>query len=266
MWQLFTRILPVGLGQFLHPRALELLARTRSLESDAKRVATAHQAWLGIGFTRSVMLSVLPLALRHFREIYPEVRIEMVELLSEHQPTQIAAGKIHLGIARYVDPVEPIPGFSIEALFEESLMAALPSSPTLEAHEFVTLRELSSWPFIVYPRDPKTRYAAQVLAAAARLGVQLDVQHEAMEIHTALGLVAGGLGFAIVGASVALHARSDVIFKRIKGLQATSTVVAILPEGAQNALSSAFVKGLGEAAKQLFGKDSVANEAVVTAR
>nr|WP_315232961.1 LysR family transcriptional regulator [uncultured Albidiferax sp.] len=240
-----------ALGQFLHPRALELLAQTRRLEGDAKRVATARQGWLGIGFTRSVMLSVLPVAVRRFREAYPDVRLEMVELLSEHQPGQIAAGKIHLGVSRYVDPIEPMPGFVMETLFEEPLLAALPSNPELEELPCVTLAELETWPFITYPRDPKTRYAAQVLAAVARLGVHLDVQHEAMEIHTALGLVAGGLGFTIVGASVALHARSDIIFKKIEGLQATSTVVATLPEAAPNEFSTAFVKVLHQAAEQL---------------
>ena len=240
-----------ALGQFLHPRALELLSQAQRLECDTKRVATARQGWLGIGFTRSVMLSILPLSVRRFRESYPDVRLEMVELLSEHQPSQIVGGKIHLGISRYVEPVEHMAGFSIETLFEELLIAALPSNSTLQAREFVTLEELATWPFVVYPRDPKTRYAAQVLAAATRQGIQLDVQYEAMEIHTALGLVAGGLGFTIVGASVALHARSDVTFKRIEGLHATSIVVAVLPEKTPNKFSAIFVDFLRQAANKL---------------
>lgn len=247
-----TRPMPLtALGHFLHPRALELLTQTRRLQDDAKRVATARQGWLGIGFTRSVMLSFLPVAIRRFREGYPDVRLEMVELLSEHQHTQIAAGKIHLGISRYVDPLEAPAGFEVETLFEEPLLAALPSNPDLEKRDVINLSDLRLWPFITYPRDPKTRYAAQILAAAERLGVQLDVQYEAMEIHTALGLVAGGLGFTIVGASVALHARSDVIFKRIEGFKATSTVAATFPENNANEFATAFLKQLQVAAKPL---------------
>lgn len=247
-----SRPMPLtALGAFLHPRALELLAQARRLEDDTRRVASARQGWLGIGFTRSVMLSVLPLAVRRFREAYPDVRLEMVELLSEHQPAEIAAGKIHLGISRYVDPVEAPTGFAVETLFEEPLLAALPSSPALEGHAAVSLAELGAWPFITYPRDPKTRYAAQVIAAAARLGIALDVQYEAMEIHTALGLVAGGLGFTIVGASVARYARTDVIFKRIEGFAATSTVAATLPAGPPSEFCAAFVAALREAASVL---------------
>ena len=246
-----------ALGKFLHPRALELLAQARRLQGDARRVAVARQGWLGIGFTRSVMLSVLPVAVRQFREAYPEVRLEMVELLSEHQPGQIAAGKVHLGVSRHVDPTEPPAGLRIETLFEEPLLAALPFGPALCDREAITLAELASRPFITYPRDPKTRYAAQILAAAARAGFPFDVQHEAIEIHTALGLVAGGLGFTIVGASVAEHARSDVTFKRIDGFPATSTVVAMLPDSTPNPFATAFVAELHRAAAQQLPADQV---------
>ena len=75
--------------------------------------------------------------------------------------------------------------------------------------------------------------------------------HEAMEIHTALGLVAAGLGVTLVGASVALNARQDVALHAVEGLDATTTVVALMPDLGRNAFVDPFVVLLEEAAVQL---------------
>ena len=244
-----SRPMPLtALGRFLVPRARELLGQAQRLENDAKHVASARQGWLGIGFTRSVMLSVLPPAVRQFRLRFPEVRLELVELLSEHQAAEIACGKVHLGISRFVGPMEAPPGFEVRRLFDETLLAALPAEPDTVSGSPMTLAELATHPFISYPRDPKTRYAANILEAAKRLGTTLDVQHEAMEIHTALGLVAAGLGATLVGASVALRARSDVSFHPVAGLDAVTTVAALLPLEQQNPLALPFVEIFGAAA------------------
>lgn len=237
-----SRPMPLtALGQFMLPRARELLAQARRLEGDARRVASARQGWLGIGFTRSVMLSALPPAVRQFRLEYPDVRLELIELLSEHQAPQIAQGKVHLGISRFVDPVDAPAGFANAILFEEALYAALPSHPSLVPGSAITLHDLASHAFVSYPRDPKTRYAAQILAAAARAGIDLEVQHEAVEIHTALGLVAAGLGATLVGASVALGARSDISFHPVTGFDVTTSVAALLPLENRNEFADAFV-------------------------
>jgi len=247
-----SRPMPLtALGRFMLPRAQELLAQARRLEGDARRVASAREGWLGIGFTRSVMLSVLPPAVRQFRLEYPEVRLELIELLSEHQAPQIALGKVHLGISRFVDPVDAPAGFTTEVLFEEALYAALPSHPAVVPGSAISLQELGSHAFVSYPRDPKTRYAAQILAAAARAGIDLEVQHEAVEIHTALGLVAAGLGATLVGASVALGVRSDISFHPVTGLNVTTSVAALLPLDNRNAFADAFVEIFRRAARTL---------------
>ena len=243
-----------ALGRFLVPRALELLGQAQRLENDAKKVASARQGWLGIAFTRSVMLSVLPPAVRQFRMQFPDVRLELVELLSEHQATEITAGKVHLGISRFVGAIQAPPGFEARMVFEETLHAALPAGPGTLSGSPISLADLATHPFISYPRDPRTRYAAQILEAAKRLGAPLDVQHEAMEIHTALGLVAAGLGATLVGASVALRARSDVSFHPVTGLDASTTVAALLPLENLNPFALPFVEIFIEASMRQLGQ------------
>ena len=73
-----------ALGKFLYPRARELLAEERRLEEEARGIAAGKRGWLGVGFVRSTIYSVLPNAVRAFRASFPDVQLDLVELLSEH--------------------------------------------------------------------------------------------------------------------------------------------------------------------------------------
>ena len=41
------------------------------------------------------------------------------------------------------------------------------------------------------------------------------LHYEAIEIHTALGLVAAGLGYALMGALIAAHGHNAVVFVKL---------------------------------------------------
>ncbi len=228
---LFDRsVKPMGLtalGQFFLPRARELLAQGQRLEQDARDVATGQHGWLGIGFVRSLLYSVLPSAVRAFRLTHPGVKLELVELLSEQQPAQLRSGRIHIGLSRHTRAQMPPADFRHTWLFDDPFVVALPAQHGLAQQRGVTLAALAALPLISYPKDPSSRFAHHVLSVLHAAGAQPVVGHEAIEIHTALGLVAAGLGYAVVGASVAQQPRSDVVFVALAEIQAHSTVLAV---------------------------------------
>jgi DNA-binding transcriptional LysR family regulator len=235
------------LGRFFHPRALELLAQAKSLDEDAQRVAAAKQGWLGIGFTRSAIFSILPAAVRRFREVYPEVRIELVELLSEHQAAPLHDGKIHIGIARYVGSFDPPAGLACSVLFEEPFVAAVPIGHPLARRASLSVEDIATVAFISYPKDPNTQFGARILLLLERAGAMPEVGYEAIEIHTALGLVAAGLGLTLVGRSVAEQNRTDVAFIPIDDLPDTTTIAALTREGEVSDFVEPFLRMLRRA-------------------
>src|SRR3954467_14925537 len=87
---------PTALGRFLHPRAREILLTTARLGEDARAVAAGRVGWLAVGYTRSSIFSVLPRAVRAFTASHPDVRLELITMLSEHQPEQLLAGRIQV--------------------------------------------------------------------------------------------------------------------------------------------------------------------------
>ena len=215
------------LGQFFLPRAQELLVQSNSLEQQTKDVAVGKAGWLGLGFVRSLMYSIVPKAVRVFRAQHPNVKIDLVELLSEEQPAQLRSGRIHIGLSRHTNFEASPADLHHQLLFEDPFVAAVPKEHRLSAQMDASLAALSELPLILYPKNPISSFAAHVVSLVKAQGIQPQIGNEAIEIHTALGLVAAGMGYSIMGASVAHRSPQDIAFVNIPEICATTRVIAV---------------------------------------
>ena len=232
------------LGQFVYPKARELLAAASRLEIEAQGIAAGNLGWLGIGFTRSLIFSVLPEAVRAMQAAYPNVRIELAETLTEHQAASLRSSAIHLGLARVLGSFAREPDLQYTELFDDPLVAALPLQHPLASRDALRAADFDALPYITYPKDANSQFSRQVLGLLQAAGARPQWGHEAKEIHTALGLVAAGLGTTVVGRSVAAHNRTDLRFLPIAELQTPSKVLAVRKAGAAHPLADAFLQVL----------------------
>ena len=215
------------LGRFLYPKARLLLSDSQRMLEEAKDLTAGRSGWLSIGFTRSTIFSVLPDAVRRMSLEAPKVRIDLTEILTEHQGEALRAGSIQVGLARTIGVFETDGDLAHVPLFTDPLRVALPSINALARRRILQPGDLDGLSFISYPKDPNSSFARHTIQALEQAGVRSHVAYEAKEIHTALCLVAAGLGYALVGQSVADNTRSDIRFLPLKGLQATANVFAI---------------------------------------
>ena len=260
------------LGQFVYPKAKELLSASNRLEFEAKGIAAGNLGWLGIGFTRSTIFSLLPEAVHAMQAAFPNVRIDLLEILTEDQPASLRSGTIHLGISRTLGAFTREPDLHYTELFEDPLVAALPMQHPLAGRESLLAVDLQALPYVTYPKVamqhplagresphiadvqalshvtyPKvanSHFSRQVLALLEEAGASLQVGHEAKEIHTALALVAAGLGTTVVGRSVAANNRTDIRFVPIADVHARSKVLAVRKVGVAHPLAEAFLEKL----------------------
>lgn len=221
-----------ALGQFVYPKAREILSASYRLVEEAKGIANGQLGWLGIGFTRSTLFSVVPAAVRAMKAAYPNVRIDLGEVLTEHQSDSLRRGAIHVGISRMIGTVPSEPDLEYVPLFDDPMVAALPAGHPLAEREGIRASDFSLLPFISYPKDPSSHFARHALYLLESAGGRPVVGYEAQEIHTALGLVSAGLGLTVVGRSVAAQNRTDVRFVPIEGITITSRVYAVHCAGA----------------------------------
>jgi DNA-binding transcriptional LysR family regulator len=233
-----------SLGKYFYPRAKELLSHAGRLDDEAKGIASGKRGWLGIGFVRSTSFSVLPTTIREFRKACPEVHLDLLEVLSEYQPEQLLRGRIDIGISRFMGPIVKHEGLKYTVVVDEPLVAVVPSEHALAKQKSVSSVELAALPLILYPKDPRSPFGQQMIAALEAGGAEPVVGHEAIEIHTALALVGAGLGATLAGKSIAKNNRRDVKFVQVRDIDLTTTLVMITRDVDENKLIATFRQAL----------------------
>lgn len=216
-----------SLGKYFYPRAKELLVQVRHLNDEARGIVSGKRGWLGIGFVRSMLFSILPSAIRRFRESHPDIQLDLIEVLSEYQPEKLREGLIHIGISRYIGEFEHPLDLTHRLMFDDPFVVALPANHPLTRKKSVCVADLDAIPFIVYPKDSRSLYSQKALTLVRNAGANPVIAYEAVEIHTALALVAAGLGVTLVGQSVAENNRSDIAFVPISDITISSKMLAV---------------------------------------
>ena len=232
------------LGRYFHPRAKALLDDARRLHGEAVCIASGQSGVVAIGYTRSTIFSILPIALRRFRASHAGVRIELLAMLSEHQHEALRSGRIQLGVSRYLGPAPALEGLTFTRLLDDPFVVALPSAHPLARRKALRAEDLDVLGLITYPRDPQSRFAEQTVSIIRAAGSQTSVAYEAEDIHTALGMVASDLGFCLVGRSVSIGSRRDLAFVRLVGARDSAAVYAVTRSGEHDIALDRLVEAL----------------------
>ncbi len=185
----------------------EMLARVRS-------VAAGHAGALSVGFVTPATYGVLPERLAAFRARFPAVELILREMTTDAQIEALEGGAIDIG---FVLPPLDRPGLVYRAVSQETLVVALPqSSPHARGVGPLALKRLSSMPLVIFPRQHAPRLHDDVLTVCRRAGFSPAIGQQAVEMQTIVGLVAAGMGFAIVPASVRKLGRSGVVYREFR--------------------------------------------------
>ncbi|MGH8810811.1 MAG: LysR family transcriptional regulator [Advenella sp.] len=232
------------LGQYLYPRAEELIAAASRLKDDAQGIAAGQRGWLAIGFTRSAMFSLLPKAIRHFQKKYPDVQLELLPLQSESQPSELLSGRIQVGVSRFLGSYDQVDGLNYQSIMSDPFVAALPRAHPLAKRQRIKAQELSDTACIIYPKVPQSHYAEDITSLLRDAGVSLSSSYYAEDIYIALGMAASGLGYCLVGKSVSEERYAEVSFVPLSDIQEAGTVVAITKASESGKIVRSFVESL----------------------
>jgi len=224
--QLFERgSRPVKLteaGRFFLTHALRLLEHADDLPKLTRRVAQIESR-LVIGFVASTLYGELPAVVRSLRRESPQTVVSLLEMSTIDQCHALRTGAIDVGFGRIrLDDAS----VRREVLREERLLVALPDYHELCVRpEPLSMVELARECLIVYPRRPRPSYADQVLSAFKDRGLTPSEIHEVQELQTALGLIAAGVGIALVPASVQRLRRDEVVYRQLDETSIVSPII-----------------------------------------
>lgn len=186
-------------GRALLVRARELLAATLALPQELQRVARGEVGELRIGFTSTLPLTnVLQDAIGDHRRRYPEVALQLRELHTAAQFEALRRDEIDVGFVRY-NAREPH-GIRLELLRRDPLCLVVPAGHRFAARPSVAIAECRDERFICFPGGAGSGTGPLFKRLCAQADFEPVVAQEAGEATTQIGLVAVGLGVAVLPA------------------------------------------------------------------
>jgi DNA-binding transcriptional LysR family regulator len=212
-------------GQVLLTEARRALAQLEWAVEAARRAGQGEVGRLALGFVGPATYSVLPPILRAFHERFPDVELDVDELNTGRQLPALREGRLQLGFLRPPAPADS-DGLVIEPVLHEAVVVALRRGHPLAGDRRVHLSELADEPLLIFRRDLEPTLYDSYMRLCADAGITPRVLHEANPLHLIIGLVAAGLGFALLPASVRNLQRPDVVYRPLEPQPPKVEVVA----------------------------------------
>jgi len=207
--QLFVRtrrsVALTDAGTALLARARDLLAAAQALPQELQRVARGETGLLRIGFSSTLPLTkVLRDVVAEHRSAHPDVALNLREMHSALQFESLRRGELDVGLVRYNERAPE--GIRLTLLRSDPLRLVVPSAHRFARRKSVRIADCRDEAFIGFPGDAGTGTGPLLKRLCAQAGFEPRIAQEAREATTQIGLVAAGLGIAVLPAPLeAVH-------------------------------------------------------------
>lgn len=200
-------------GAALLPHARRALFEARQGVTAANRAARGEIGHLTVGFIETAAVALVPTAVRRFRRRHPNVSLTLRELSVDDQLAGIRARTLDLGVVRA--PVEAV-GLSVTELTVDHLLVAVPASHPIAGSESVPIEDLIGESLVALAREVVPGLHDQLIALFAAQGRPARITQEANSLQAVMGLVAAGLGIAVLPSSLRSLSREGIAFVELE--------------------------------------------------
>jgi DNA-binding transcriptional LysR family regulator len=180
-----------------------------TLRASAARIRDQGAGELHVGSLSALGSSLVPRAIRRFREHHPDIQINLQVLPSRDVRDGVASGRFDLGLA--ADEVDTT-GVLHQSFMTQRALCAMPRDHRLAANKVVRPEDLADLPFVAYVPEDRARQRLEVILAQAVVRPRVVV--ETIYAATVAALVAEGVGVGLISQhSVANIDPSRITFK-----------------------------------------------------
>lgn len=185
------RLTPYG-QRFLR-RVERVMREMDEARREIQELADPERGEVRLGFLHTLGVHLVPDLIRDFRSRFPKVSFVLVQNAAGPVFRQLESGEIDLC---FLSPPVRREGVGWVDLKTEELFLIVPSQHPLAGRDRIELRNVAEEPFIALKRGYGMRTITEELCAQA--GFSPRIAFEGEEVATVAGLVAGGLGVAMV--------------------------------------------------------------------
>jgi DNA-binding transcriptional LysR family regulator len=222
---------PTAAGSTLVEQAELIFAQVEAAEAELAAVLGVRAGRLRVASFPSAGATLMPLAVARFREHHPEVALTLAEGEPEEIAPRLRAGEFDLALLFEFPGARERPGVGLRSisLLEDPMYVALPAEHPLASKQALELSDLRGQKWVqTSASSPCARHVVRSCVAA---GFEPDVAFESDDYETIQGLVAAGVGVALIPRLALTRVHPGIVVRALAPRSPARTVVAATMAG-----------------------------------
>ncbi|MGA8721688.1 MAG: LysR family transcriptional regulator, partial [Solirubrobacteraceae bacterium] len=206
---------PTAAGASLVEHAEAIFARIEAAEADLAAVLGVRAGRLRMASFPSAGATLMPLAIATFRERHPDVAITLAEGEPEEIAPRLRAGEFDLALLFEFPGTRERHGARLRThlLLEDPMLVALPAEHALVGKPALSLSDLRDQDWVqTSATSPCARHVVRSCVAA---GFEPQVTFESDDYETVQGLVAAGVGVALIPQLALTHVHPGIVVRAL---------------------------------------------------
>jgi DNA-binding transcriptional LysR family regulator len=239
-------------GELLLEETRRIFIQLEQTARMVERIGSGKTGRLSLGFVPSATNEVLPSVLYEFQRGFPDVELFLHEMMPDQVVRRLHGRQIDVGF--FYLPFDDS-ALTFRPVSREPLIVALSESHPSANEPEIDLRTLEREPFILPMRYEMPGLYGQVTEVCRQAGfTPRAVQKDVWLMQTIVGLVASGIGVALIPASLRNFRRKGVVYKTVRNLSPKVEMGMVWRRGDSSPVLSAFLDVVGEVAPLAKGK------------
>jgi len=219
-------------GQTLVGHAEGILASLEAAETALSAIAGLRGGRLRMASFPTAGATLMPLAIATFSAAYPDVELTLAEGEPEQIVPRLRAGELDLALLFEFEGESELPADMTRAgLLDDPMYLALPREHPLAGRPELRLEDLREEAWVQTSRASSC--ARHVVRCAHASGFEPRVAFESDDYQTIQGLVAAGVGVALIPELALSVVREDVLIRSLSPAPPVREVIAAVPAGAR---------------------------------
>jgi DNA-binding transcriptional LysR family regulator len=181
-------------GVYFKQAAQQMLNQLDYAINRTKQIHNGEAGEIKIGYTHSIVQTILPKIIKEIRAQFPEVKTILREMNNSEQYKELAEQKIDIGFA--TNPIVP-ETLNSKVFFEDIFVVVLPENHDLLKGSAMDFSIFSEETFILPHEIEGSDYLYTVESICLDAGFFPNVVHHTSSVNSAFKLVEAGLGITI---------------------------------------------------------------------
>jgi len=216
-------------GTTLLAHADAILAQVQAAEDDLAAVLGVRGGRLRLASFPSAGSTLIPQAVAAFRHLHPEVELSLGEGEPEEIAPRLRAGEFDLALLFEFPEQLQSGGLATMALIHDPMWVALPVEHKLARKHNLALIDLRDQDWV--QTSAHSACARHVISVCREAGFEPRVSFESDDYDTVQGLVAAGVGVALIPRLALSHRRPGLVVRRLEPENPVRRVFAATPRG-----------------------------------